>query len=63
MMQHINECAFSVLKSVRSVHTVCVWCASGLSLATFRRPDEDSRQDQGEEDQQPSIVLLQHPQG
>jgi hypothetical protein len=26
-------------------------------------PDEDGRQDQGEEDQQPSIVRRQHPQG
>jgi hypothetical protein len=28
-----------------------------------RGPDEDGRQDQGEEDQQPSIVWRQHPQG
>ena len=28
-----------------------------------REPDEDCRQDQGEEDQQPSIVRRQHPQG
>ena len=28
-----------------------------------REPDEDSRQDQGEEDQQPGLGRRQHPQG
>ena len=39
------------------------YSSSDLLYFNISEPDEDSRQDQGEEDQQPGLGRRQHPQG
>ncbi len=50
-------------KQLSMVHWASNRRKVGRPCTISRGPDEDGSQDQGEEDQQPSIVRRQHPQG